>query len=463
MRVSTTTVFEQGIFNIQRAQALLIRGQEQISTGRRVLTPADDPVAAARALEVSQSKAINEQYARNGRERHRGHRPRGERALALHGAAAGHQDARGQRGRRRAHVERPEEPRRRNCAGVYAELLGVANSTDGNGLYLFSGYQGATQAFTENSPGAVTYNGDQGQRLIQIGASRQIAVSDAGSDIFQRIRTGNGVFETSANAANTGGGIVTRGVVRDQAAWDAAGNPQNFEVRFFVDSTNVPPVTTYDIVDTVNNVSLTTGAAPGGGPFLRTYQDGASIVLARQAPPDTNPTAFDYGIDLSVTGEPATGDAFTVAPSVNEDIFATRLPVDPRGRDRRAGRHQQHPARQCAQLRAEQHRQRARRRTHGSCIGRCAREGNRNRHQHLRRPGPPVRPDARDVARSRLRQGDQRPHVQPGSRWKRRRRRSSRSRGCRCSTSCSDPTACQRDRPDPEIARRCEKNFVAAR
>ena len=65
MRVSTTTVFEQGIYNIHRNQALLVRGQEQVSTGRRVLTPADDPVAAARALEVSQSKEINEQYARN--------------------------------------------------------------------------------------------------------------------------------------------------------------------------------------------------------------------------------------------------------------------------------------------------------------------------------------------------------------------------------------------------------------
>jgi flagellar hook-associated protein 3 FlgL len=322
MRVSTTTVFEQGIYNIQRNQALLIRGQEQVSTGRRVLTPADDPVAAARALEVSQSKAINEQYARNAES--------ATAAIGLEETALSRYTVLLQDIKTLA-VNAGDGALTANdlkslgteLRGRYAELLGIANSTDGNGLYLFSGYQGATQPFAENLPGSVTYSGDQGQRLIQTGASRQIAVSDAGSDIFQRIRTGNGVFETSANTANTGGGVVTRGVVRDQAAWDAAGNPQNFEVRFFVDSTTVPPVTTYDIVDTVNNVSLSTGAAPGAGPFLRNYQDGAGIVLARQAPPDTNPTAFDYGIDLSVTGEPATGDAFSVAPSVNEDIFAT--------------------------------------------------------------------------------------------------------------------------------------------
>ena len=31
----------------------------------------------------------------------------------------------------------------------YQELLGIANRTDGNGQFLFSGYQGATQPFAE--------------------------------------------------------------------------------------------------------------------------------------------------------------------------------------------------------------------------------------------------------------------------------------------------------------------------
>ncbi len=322
MRVSTTTMFEQGVFNLQRGQALLIKGQEQLSTGRRVLTPADDPVAAARTLEVSQSKAINEQYARNadsatasiGLE---------ENALARYTGLIQDIKTLAVNAGDGTLTSTDLKTLGTELRGRYAELLGVANSTDSNGLYLFSGYQGTTQPFSENVPGAVVYNGDQGQRLIQIDAGRQVAVSDAGSDVFQRIRTGNSVFETSVDPANIGTGIVTKGVVRDVAAWNAAGNPQNFEVRFFVDSTSVPPSTTYDIVDTVNNLSLTTGAAPAAGPYLRTYQDGATISLARQAPPDTNGTAFDYGIDLSVTGAPANGDSVTVVPSTNEDVFAS--------------------------------------------------------------------------------------------------------------------------------------------
>lgn len=322
MRVSTTTVFEQGIFNIQRAQAQLVKQQEQISTGRRVLSPADDPVAAARALEVTQSKEITEQYARNG-DAATAAIGLEENALARYTALL--QDVRTLTLNAGDGALTPTDLKSiaTELRARYTELIGIANSTDGNGLYLFSGYQGSTQPFTENAPGVVAYNGDQGQRLIQIGATRQVAISDAGSDVFQRIRTGNGVFATTATTTNTGGGIVSEGVVRNRAAWDAATNPQNFEVRFFVDNTAVPPQTTYDIVDTVNNLSLTTGAAPAAGPYLRTYQSGGTISFARQAPPDTNATAFDYGIEMSVTGQPASGDTFTIAPSANQDIFAT--------------------------------------------------------------------------------------------------------------------------------------------
>jgi flagellar hook-associated protein 3 FlgL len=322
MRISTSTIFDQGVFSIQRGQAALIRTQEQIAAGRRVLTPADDPVLAARALEVSQSKAITEQYARNtesataaiGLE---------DNALARYTSTL--QDIRVLAVNAGNGALTPDDLKSlaTELRGRYADLLGIANATDGNGLYLFSGYQGATLPFVESAPGTVTYMGDQGHRLVQIGPSRQIAVSDAGSEIFQAIRTGNRTFETAAATANTGTGIVSAGAVRNAAAWSAPTNPKNFEVRFHVNGATLPPTRTYDIVDTVNNISLTTGTAPTAGPYLRTYQPGASIVLARQTPPDTNPVNFDYGIELSITGEPANGDKFTIAPSVNQDIFAT--------------------------------------------------------------------------------------------------------------------------------------------
>jgi len=205
----------------------------------------------------------------------------------------------------------------------YQELLGLANSTDGNGTYLYSGYQGSTIPFSETAPGVVAYRGDQGQRLVQIAPSRQVAISDSGSDVFQLIKNGNGTFAAAATGATTGTGIVSPGNVTDAAAWNNAANPQDFTVKFFVNTTVNPNVTTYDIVDNVSGNSLLTGAAAGAGPYLRTYSDGAAIQLKTQAPPDTNAVPFDYGAEISIKGAPASGDTFTIKASTNVDVFTT--------------------------------------------------------------------------------------------------------------------------------------------
>jgi flagellar hook-associated protein 3 FlgL len=322
IRVSTNTIFERGVSNMLERQSTLADLQDQIATGRRVRTPADDPVTAARALEVEQSQAINDQYIRNN-ETAQSSLALSENALTTVTEVI--QDIRtlGVNAGNGALSGRELDTLANELRGRYAQLLGLANSTDGNGLFLFSGYQGTTQPFAETAPGTVAYAGDQGQRLIQISASRQVPVSDAGSDIFQTIKNGNGTFIASAAAANTGTGMIGPGTVTNPTQWNAVGNPQDFSVVFFVDSSVTPPVTTYDIIDNVSGLSLTTGAAPGAGPYLRTYQDGAAISLSRQTPPDTNPTNFDYGAQIEIQGEPATGDTFTVQASTNQDLFKT--------------------------------------------------------------------------------------------------------------------------------------------
>src|SRR5689334_25168069 len=66
IRVSTNMIFDQGVFNMQNRSSIMLKTQDQIANGRRILTPADDPVAAARSLKVEQAQAITEQHQRNG-------------------------------------------------------------------------------------------------------------------------------------------------------------------------------------------------------------------------------------------------------------------------------------------------------------------------------------------------------------------------------------------------------------
>lgn len=317
MRVSSGMIYSAGLASIQKQTSSLLHTQQQVASGRRILTPADDPVAAARALEVEQAQNTNALYQNNqkaageslgleeGRLVSAGDLIRNVRTLAVQGGGGALSD----RDRRSIAAELRQR---------FDELLGLANATDGSGQHLFSGYMGDTTPFSGTVATGVVYAGDEGQRQQQVSASRQIAVSDSGNDIFMRIRNGNGSFATSATASNAGSGVIDAGTVTDPALWDAAGNGKDFTIVFAV-SAAVPPVTTYDIVDNVSGDSLLTGAAPGAAPLPRVFTPGQAIVLKNQG---AEP-AFDYGAQLVISGSPADGDTFDVDASSSQSLFTT--------------------------------------------------------------------------------------------------------------------------------------------
>ena len=318
MRISTSTIFDLGVTSIQQQTTTLVKIQQQLATGRRILTPEDDPVGAARVLEVSQSKALNQQYDVNTGS---ATSSLGMEETALESVGNLIQDVR----TIAINAGNPTLDHNNlaslatDLRGRYQELLGIANSTDGNGQHLFAGYKGSTQPFSESSPGTVAYNGDQGQRLMQISPSRQIAVSDAGSDVFMQIKNGNGTFVTAAPvdpvtkiSTNTGTGLINTGNVIDPVKWAAVAD-KNLTLVFNVDNLVIPSVTTYDVTDTSGD-SVFTGA-PSAVPYPHTYTSGSTIDLT-SAPPD-------YGIQFAVEGAPANGDTFTIKASTNENIFTT--------------------------------------------------------------------------------------------------------------------------------------------
>jgi flagellar hook-associated protein 3 FlgL len=294
MRISTNTVYEQGVASILNQQEALLKTQLQASSGRRILTPADDPVAAARALDVTQAESLNTQYSQN---RNNAKSSLGLVEGVLQGVTTLIQDV------QTVAVNAGNQSLTDNDRAILAtelrgrldELIGLANSTDGAGQYLFSGYQGATKPFAQTAAGVVQYSGDQGQRLIQVSASRQLAVSNSGTDIFERIQNGNGVFVTSAAAANSGSGVISAGTVVTPASLTG----HNYQITF----TTTAGVTTYDVVDT------STVPAPTTLSTLNPYTSGSAI-------------SFD-GLQFDIQGVPANGDQFTVAPSTNQSLFKT--------------------------------------------------------------------------------------------------------------------------------------------
>ena len=65
MRISTSAMHYNALTAMLSQQATLSKTQNQVATGRRVQTPADDPVAAVHILELERALKESEQFGRN--------------------------------------------------------------------------------------------------------------------------------------------------------------------------------------------------------------------------------------------------------------------------------------------------------------------------------------------------------------------------------------------------------------
>ena len=342
MRVSTNMIYDAGVRTINSQTAKLMHLQQQVATGRRIVNPSDDPVAAARALELTQASDVVAQYARN--------RDNAQNSLALQETqlmGVGElitrvRELAVQGGNGTLTVEN----RRAVTAELRArfeELLGYANARDGNGKYLFSGYMGDTRPFGGTVETKAQYFGDDGQRQLQVSPSRILEISDSGKDVFQRVRNGNGTFVTGVSAANAGTAVIDAGSVTDSALWNDPNNAGNYEIRFasykggvLIPANGIiPPATTsiyplepgdttveryYDIVDTATGNSVFTGGAPDTsyltGSYTHVFKSGQAISLEGPGP-------IDLGANVLINGDPHSGDSFTIEPATTQDLFDT--------------------------------------------------------------------------------------------------------------------------------------------
>ena len=310
MRISTNSMYNAGSSQLNTLQSNIARTQMQLSTNRRMLSAADDPVASARALETSQSKSVNEQYGAN-RANARSSLTMVEQSLANVTDVLQNVQELTVRAGSGALSAADRTTLANEAQGHLETLLGLANASDSEG-YLFAGFKSKTQPFVQTATGA-QYLGDQGERKLQVSSSRQFAISTPGSTVFESNMTGNGTFVTAADPANTGSGVVSGGAVASQTALTG----HNYEITFAL--AGLPPVNSYTVLDKVTNLP------PPGLAGPQPYVAGQQI-------------AFD-GMSMDVSGTPANGDKFQVDPSSKQSVFTTltdliatlRAPVPPGG------------------------------------------------------------------------------------------------------------------------------------
>ena len=289
MRVSSATRQDASVQELQKRQAELARAQTQLTSGKRISQPSDDPTGAARA-ERALIEELRGQATLRSVEASRNAMTLAESGLgdavelaqtareALVAAGNGSYSA----SERSALAVQLRELR--------SQLLNVANQQDGAGAYLFGG-QGAQSAPFVDAVGGVISGSTGGQ--ISASASDRLPLSVDGEQVWLHARTGNGVFATDGGAANTGSAWVDAGRVTNPSMLQ--GVP--YELSF---STTAAGALEYSVIDT------STGAAANdasGNPIT------AKPFTAGKAITDIP------GLSFAISGKPAAGDTFSITPS----------------------------------------------------------------------------------------------------------------------------------------------------
>lgn len=298
-RISTYQLQQSAINSMLKQHETLSRTQQQVATGKKIFKPSEDPVAASRVVNLKDTLSSIDQHQSNvDAARSRITLSEGvlssvvesiHRVRELSIQANNDSQNESTRSFISAEVEQIQEA-----------LLNLANTTDSNNEYLYSGALSRFKPFSRNEAGGFEYNGDESHREIQISRSRRVAVDDPGSAVFLEVKNGNGNFSTLDGLENKGTGVIDPG----RASGDYI--PDTYAIIFdqsfpgYADKENAGRIPlTYSVVDSKGNV------LSAGIPF----ESGKEI-------------AFN-GVHTSIKGIPEDGDIFISRPSQNQDMFTT--------------------------------------------------------------------------------------------------------------------------------------------
>jgi flagellar hook-associated protein 3 FlgL len=285
MRISTASFQNDAVGQMDALEAALAKTQQQLSTGLKVQNAADDPTGMTTVNQLNVEISASTQYTTNGNT--------AQTNLQLEGQAMSDATNVMQNVNTLA-VEANNSSltaaQRGNIASELQQdlnqLVSISNRTDSAGAYLFGGVASTSAPFSRSN-NTVSFNGSTQVNQVQISENQSISTGDSGYSVFMNVPTGNGTFVTSASLSNTGSASISTGQVTQPSQWV----PGNYTLTF-TDPTD------YTITDDNSGATVSSG----------TYTDGGTI-------------SFN-GAQFTISGPPATGDTFSIAPAGTTSAFS---------------------------------------------------------------------------------------------------------------------------------------------
>ncbi|MBN0978010.1 flagellar hook-associated protein 3 [Pseudomonas hygromyciniae] len=293
MRISTEQFFNTSTARYSSNFSNVTKTQQQIDSGVRIQTAADDPVGAARLLLLQQQQDMLGQYAGNISSMKNSLNSEesvldgintalqraGELALQVGGKGGGGiSDAE----RKAVAVEIGE---------IEKQVLSLLNSKDSSGHYLFAGGKSDTPPYARNSDGTYSYQGDETPLSLKVSDTLSMVVNDTGKSILES--TVNAGRTQATATVNDGKVLVSGGIVTSPSTYDSSftdGQPYKLT---FISSTE------YTVSDAAGNDI--TSQTLGNGKFDATKEGSASVTV--------HGVTFDISQKLGDTKPGAESDA----------------------------------------------------------------------------------------------------------------------------------------------------------
>ncbi|HEK1010051.1 TPA: flagellar hook-associated protein 3 [Pseudomonas putida] len=257
VRISTSQFYNTNSANYQKNFANTVKTQQEASDGIRVRSGKDDPVGAARLLQLEQQQNMLKQYSGNI-VNVRNALGTAESTLNAIGAVLQRVNELAVSSGNASFTDSDRKANADELASLEDQLFSLMNSKDENGKYIFSGSKGDTPPYQRNADGTYSYQGDQGKLNLQVGDMLSLAANETGYDAFeQALNTSRSETKMTAPATDDGRVSLSNGQVAGSSVYNdrfRGGEPYTIE---FVSSTE------FKVTDAGGN-DVTLEASQGG-------------------------------------------------------------------------------------------------------------------------------------------------------------------------------------------------------
>lgn len=306
MRISSLQMFNVARNSMAGANKEIMRTQEQMSEGKRVLTPSDDPVAATKILQLTDELANIDQYLKNI--------DIGKNNLNMEEAILDGvvnviqriQEIGVAAGNTAVLTDKEYKAYTAEVSARMDELVNLLNTRNASGDYIFGGYKSGAEPFAGDAFSGFQYRGDDGQQFIKVSNNTKVATTDSGKSAFLDVVSAHNTIETAASPTNTSNppARINVGQVVDQGAYDEF-YPEDIVISFNADSAMSPP----------------------GKNFTATERSTGRVIAANQAYVSGNEIVLK-GVSIKIIGSPSSGSPTVPATRLFGADMPAAFPLD---------------------------------------------------------------------------------------------------------------------------------------